>query len=44
MIGYVAAEFWFHSAGFTLLPVLAHHDHSKFEIVCYYRAHRYEMK
>ncbi|MCW2078111.1 UNVERIFIED_ORG: putative O-linked N-acetylglucosamine transferase (SPINDLY family) [Bradyrhizobium japonicum] len=35
VIGYVAAEFWFHSAGFTLLPVLAHHDHSKFEIVCY---------
>lgn len=34
-IGYVAAEFWYHSASFTLLPVLAHHDHSKFEIVCY---------
>jgi len=35
VIGYVAAEFWYHSAGFTLLPVLAHHDHNKFRIVCY---------
>ncbi|PIT02295.1 acetylglucosamine transferase [Bradyrhizobium nitroreducens] len=35
VIGYVAAEFWYHSAGFTLLPVLAHHDHNKFQIVCY---------
>lgn len=34
-IGYVAAEFWYHSAAFTLLPLLAHHDHSRFEIVCY---------
>ncbi|WP_256809444.1 tetratricopeptide repeat protein [Bradyrhizobium sp. Bra64] len=35
VIGYVAAEFWYHSAAFTLLPVLRHHDHAKFEIVCY---------
>ena len=35
VIGYVAAEFWYHSAAFTLLPVLSHHDHAKFEIVCY---------
>ncbi|WP_164933813.1 tetratricopeptide repeat protein [Bradyrhizobium guangzhouense] len=35
VIGYVAAEFWYHSAAFTLLPVLSHHDHAKFEIICY---------
>ncbi|WP_245471252.1 tetratricopeptide repeat protein [Bradyrhizobium genosp. SA-3] len=35
VIGYVAAEFWYHSAAFGLLPVLRHHDHTKFEIVCY---------
>ncbi|WP_439356721.1 O-linked N-acetylglucosamine transferase family protein [Bradyrhizobium sp. DASA03007] len=35
VIGYVAAEFWYHSAAFGLLPVLRHHDHAKFEIVCY---------
>ncbi|MDA9421151.1 MULTISPECIES: O-linked N-acetylglucosamine transferase family protein [Bradyrhizobium] len=35
VIGYVAAEFWYHSAAFALLPVLRHHDHAKFEIVCY---------
>ncbi|QIO34098.1 tetratricopeptide repeat protein [Bradyrhizobium sp. 1(2017)] len=35
VIGYVAAEFWYHSAAFGLLPVLRHHDHANFEIVCY---------
>ncbi|WP_167770620.1 tetratricopeptide repeat protein [Bradyrhizobium niftali] len=35
-VGYVAAEFRQHSAGLTLLPVLRHHDHAKFKIVCYY--------
>ncbi|MCP3389741.1 tetratricopeptide repeat protein [Bradyrhizobium sp. CCGB12] len=35
VIGYVAAEFWYHSAAFGLLPVLRHHDHAQFEIVCY---------
>ncbi|WP_375160275.1 tetratricopeptide repeat protein [Bradyrhizobium sp. RDT46] len=35
VVGYVAAEFWYHSAAFGLLPVLRHHDHAKFEIVCY---------
>ncbi|MGY3291827.1 putative O-linked N-acetylglucosamine transferase (SPINDLY family) [Bradyrhizobium sp. LM3.6] len=35
VIGYVAAEFWYHSAAFGLLPVLRHHDHARFEIVCY---------
>lgn len=35
VIGYVSAEFWYHSAAFTLLPVLRHHDRTKFEIVCY---------
>jgi predicted O-linked N-acetylglucosamine transferase (SPINDLY family) len=36
VVGYVAAEFRQHSAGLTLLPVLSHHDHAKFEIICYY--------
>ncbi|SCB33624.1 tetratricopeptide repeat protein [Bradyrhizobium yuanmingense] len=36
VVGYVAAEFRQHSAGLTLLPVLRHHDHAKFKIVCYY--------
>ncbi|MCK1333980.1 tetratricopeptide repeat protein [Bradyrhizobium sp. CW9] len=35
VVGYVAAEFWHHSAAFALLPVLRHHDHARFEIVCY---------
>ncbi|GMP02208.1 O-linked N-acetylglucosamine transferase, SPINDLY family protein [Bradyrhizobium sp. TM239] len=36
VVGYVAAEFRQHSAGLTLLPVLRNHDHTKFEIICYY--------
>ncbi|MBR0974166.1 MULTISPECIES: tetratricopeptide repeat protein [Bradyrhizobium] len=36
VVGYVAAEFRQHSAGLSLLPVLRHHDHTKFEIICYY--------
>lgn len=35
VVGYVSAEFWYHSAAFGLLPVLRHHDHAKFQIVCY---------
>lgn len=35
VIGYVASEFRRHSAAYSLLPVLAHHDHAKFKIVCY---------
>ncbi|WP_456686754.1 O-linked N-acetylglucosamine transferase, SPINDLY family protein, partial [Bradyrhizobium sp. P5_C11_2] len=35
VIGYVASEFRYHSAAFGLLPVLRHHDHANFEIVCY---------
>ena len=35
VIGYVAAEFWYHSAAFCLLPLLRHHDHAEFEIICY---------
>ncbi len=35
VIGYVSAEFWYHSAALGLLPVLRHHDHAKFEVVCY---------
>jgi predicted O-linked N-acetylglucosamine transferase (SPINDLY family) len=36
VVGYVAAEFRQHSAGLTLLPVLRHHDHTRFKIICYY--------
>ena len=36
VVGYVAAEFRQHSAGLTLLPVLRHHDHANFKIICYY--------
>nr|WP_051058511.1 tetratricopeptide repeat protein [Bradyrhizobium sp. WSM1253] len=36
VVGYVAAEFRQHSAGLSLLPVLRHHDHTRFEIICYY--------
>lgn len=35
VIGYVSAELWYHSAAFSLLPVLRHHDHARFKIVCY---------
>ncbi|MCK1424742.1 MULTISPECIES: tetratricopeptide repeat protein [unclassified Bradyrhizobium] len=35
VIGYVAAEFWYHSAAFALLPVLSRHDRAQFEIICY---------
>ncbi|WP_407122412.1 tetratricopeptide repeat protein [Bradyrhizobium sp. STM 3561] len=34
-IGYVASEFRNHSAAYSLLPVLRHHDHAKFKIICY---------
>ncbi|MET4295367.1 putative O-linked N-acetylglucosamine transferase (SPINDLY family) [Bradyrhizobium sp. LB8.2] len=36
VVGYVASEFQQHSAALTLLPVLNHHDHARFEIICYY--------
>ncbi|OPY95713.1 acetylglucosamine transferase [Bradyrhizobium sacchari] len=35
VIGYVASEFRQHSAAYSLFPVLRHHDHAKFKIVCY---------
>ncbi|MCG2640534.1 MULTISPECIES: tetratricopeptide repeat protein [Bradyrhizobium] len=35
VIGYVSSEFRNHSAALTLLPVLRHHDHAKFEVICY---------
>jgi protein O-GlcNAc transferase len=34
-IGYVGAEFRDHCQALFLLPLLAHHDHSRFEIICY---------
>src|SRR5262249_20466951 len=35
VVGYVSSEFRRHSAGYALLPVLRHHDHAKFDIICY---------
>ncbi|TPQ38398.1 acetylglucosamine transferase [Bradyrhizobium guangdongense] len=35
VVGYVSADFRKHSAGFTFLPVLRHHDRAAFEVICY---------
>ncbi|MGE0564819.1 MAG: tetratricopeptide repeat protein [Pseudolabrys sp.] len=35
VLGYVSADFRTHSAAFVFGPVLRHHDHSQFEVVCY---------
>jgi predicted O-linked N-acetylglucosamine transferase (SPINDLY family) len=34
-IGYVSCDFRQHSVGYFIEPVLAHHDHERFEIFCY---------
>jgi predicted O-linked N-acetylglucosamine transferase (SPINDLY family) len=34
-IGYVSSDFRGHSAAFTFLPVLRHHDRAAFKVVCY---------
>jgi predicted O-linked N-acetylglucosamine transferase (SPINDLY family) len=34
-IGYVSPDFNSHPVGRFMLPILSHHDHSRFEIVCY---------
>ena len=34
-IGYVSCDFRQHSVGYFFEPVLAHHDHDRFEIFCY---------
>jgi predicted O-linked N-acetylglucosamine transferase (SPINDLY family) len=34
-IGYVSSDFRSHSAALTFLPVLRHHDHQAFKVVCY---------
>lgn len=35
VLGYVSSDFRDHSAAQAFKPVLRHHDHEKFEIVCY---------
>jgi predicted O-linked N-acetylglucosamine transferase (SPINDLY family) len=35
VIGYVSSDFRGHSAALAFLPVLRHHDHGAFEVVCY---------
>jgi predicted O-linked N-acetylglucosamine transferase (SPINDLY family) len=34
-IGYVSADLRLHSVAFFFEPILAHHDHARFEIFCY---------
>jgi predicted O-linked N-acetylglucosamine transferase (SPINDLY family) len=34
-IGYVSADLRQHAASFCVVPLLSHHDHSRFEIICY---------
>ncbi|MBF0305915.1 MAG: tetratricopeptide repeat protein [Alphaproteobacteria bacterium] len=34
-IGYVSADFWWHSVSYFFEPLLDAHDRSRFEIVCY---------
>ena len=38
-VGYVSADFHSHPVGRFLLPLLAHHSHQEFEIVCYSSVH-----
>jgi len=35
VVGYVSSDFRSHSAAIAFLPVLQHHDHRNFEIICY---------
>lgn len=35
-IGYVSADFRRHPVAYFFEPILTHHDHQKFEIICYY--------
>jgi len=41
-IGYLSRDFCRHSLRYFLLPVLEHHDHSAFEIVCYHFGDRHD--
>ncbi len=34
-IGYVSPHFWSHAVNFFTEPILANHDHSRFEVFCY---------
>ncbi|MGJ5036814.1 MULTISPECIES: tetratricopeptide repeat protein [unclassified Bradyrhizobium] len=34
-VGYVSSDFRSHSAALTFLPVLRHHDHAAFKVICY---------
>lgn len=35
-IGYVSADFYKHSVAYFIEPLLSQHDHSQFEVYCYY--------
>jgi predicted O-linked N-acetylglucosamine transferase (SPINDLY family) len=34
-LGYVSGHFWGHAVNFFTEPILASHDHARFEVVCY---------
>src|SRR5206468_603152 len=34
-IGYVSGDFRQHPVGFLIDPILAHHDHQRYEVYCY---------
>lgn len=35
-VGYLSGDFRIHSVAYFLLPLISHHDRSRFEIVCFY--------
>jgi predicted O-linked N-acetylglucosamine transferase (SPINDLY family) len=39
-VGYLSPDFCTHVVGWNLLPLLEHHDHSKFEVYCYSNVRR----
>lgn len=34
-IGYISRDFFRHSVGYFIEPIIAHHDHDRFEVFCY---------
>ena len=34
-VGYISGDFYTHSVAYFLEPILQHHDHKRFEIICY---------
>ncbi|MCC7370361.1 MAG: tetratricopeptide repeat protein [Chloroflexi bacterium] len=42
-VGYVSADYRFHSAGFAVLPVLKAHDRAKVRVYCYSNVKRHDQ-